>query len=189
MLEHIRRQKERGHRSKLETRVEDALQSQGLSFRYEKESFVYYRKGRYTPDFTVDGEHPFHIEVKGYWFPADRSRILAVVTNNPDMRLLVALQAPHNKITKTSNTTYAMWCQKHGICWSTIPIPQEVLDQWVKGSRVTMRVPGAPAATGQPPTKTAGPTVSSAKPTIESTETGQTSLFSTQCKRTESTTS
>ena len=178
MLEHIRRQKERGHRSQLETKVEDALQSQGLSFRYEKESFVYYRKGRYTPDFTVDGEHPFHIEVKGYWFPADRSRILAVVTNNPDMRLLVALQAPNNKITKASKTTYAMWCQRHGICWSTIPIPQEVLDQWVKGSRVTMRVPGAPAATGQPPTKTAGPTASSVKPTIESTKPNQTNLFS-----------
>ena len=178
MLEHIRRQKERGHRSQLETRVEDALQGQGLSFRYEKESFVYYRKGRYTPDFTVDGEHPFHIEVKGYWFPADRSRILAVVTNNPDMRLLVALQAPNNKITKTSNTTYAMWCQRHGICWSTIPIPQEVLDQWVKGSRVTMRVPDAKAATGQPLTKTAGPTASSANPTIESTKPNQTNLFS-----------
>ena len=178
MLEHIRRQKERGHRSKLETRVEDALQSQGLSFRYEKESFVYYRKGRYTPDFTVDGEHPFHIEVKGYWFPADRSRILAVVTNNPDMRLLVALQAPNNKITKTSKTTYAMWCQKHGICWSTIPIPQEVLDQWLSGSRCTMRVPDATAATEQAPTTRAGPTALPAKPTTEPTKPNQTNLFS-----------
>ena len=178
MLEHIRRQKERGHRSKLETRVEDALQSQGLSFRYEKESFVYYRKGRYTPDFTVDGEHPFHIEVKGYWFPADRSRILAVVTNNPDMRLLVALQAPNNKITKASKTTYAMWCEKHGICWSTIPIPQEVLDQWLSGSRCTMRVPDAKAATEPARTTKVGPTVLPAKPTTEPTKPNQTNLFS-----------
>ena len=178
MLEHIRRQRERGHRSQLETRVEDALQSQGLSFRYEKESFVYYRKGRYTPDFTVDGEHPFHIEVKGAWYPEDRSRILAVVTNNPDMRLLVALQAPNNKITKTSSTTYAMWCQKHGICWCTIPIPQEVLDQWLSGSRCTMRVADAKAATGHPQTTRAGPTASPAKPITEPTKPNQTNLFS-----------
>ena len=179
MLEHIRRQKERGHRSKLETRVEDALQSQGLSFRYEKESFVYYRKGRYTPDFTVDGEHPFHIEVKGYWFPADRSRILAVVTNNPDMRLLVALQAPNNKITKTSNTTYAMWCQKHGICWSTIPIPQEVLDQWLSGSRVHHACsPMQKQRRGKHRRRRLDPLLSPAKPITEPTKPNQTNLFS-----------
>lgn len=180
MLEHIRRNKEKGHRSELETKVEEALNSQGLTCSYEKEKFVYYRKGRYTPDFTVEGEHPFHIEVKGYWFPADRSRLLAVITNNPDMRLLVALQRPFLKISKKSKTTYAKWCEQHAICWCTIPIPDEVLIQWLNGSRCTMHVPNANQPTPQAQTARDGPTASLAKKPTEPKEPNQTQLFTTQ---------
>ena len=180
MFRHIKRNKEKGHRSKLETQVEQALESQGLSCSYEKNSFVYYRKGRYTPDFTVDGPYPFHIEVKGYWIASDRTKTLAVIVANPDLRLLVALQRPHDKISKTSKTSYCEWCTKHGIPWSTIPIPTDLINQWRNGSRATMHVPSASPATQPQPTKKDGSTASAARPTTkQKTSTNQANLFTT----------
>ena len=181
MLEHIRRNRERGHRSGLETKVEEALQKQGLSFSYEKESFVYYRKGRYTPDFTIDGPHPFHIEVKGYWFPADRSKVLAAIIANPEMRLLVALQRPFMTISKKSKTSYAAWCTQKGIPWSTIPIPEDFINQWLNGSRCTMHVTDANQATPHAPTLKVGHIASAVKPTIDETKPNQINLSLTQC--------
>ena len=183
MLQHVRRNRARGHRSQLESTVEDGLQQQGLICNYEKESFVYYRKGRYTPDFTVDCEHPFHIEVKGYWFPDDRGRLKAVVLNNPDIRLLIAFQRPFMKITKKSKTTYAAWAEKLGLCWSTIPIPPDILSQWVNGSKCTMRVEDASQATLPAQTSTDGCIVSAVTPTTEQTTKNQTNLFMTPCNQ------
>jgi len=183
MLEHIRRNRERGHRSELETKVEDDLQKQGLAFNYEKQSFVYYRKGRYTPDFTIECEYPFHIEVKGYWFPTDRTRLKQVILNNPDIRLLIAFQRPHTKITKQSKTTYAQWATKHNLCWSTIPIPPDILSQWVNGSKCTMRVESANQATPPVQTTKAGSTASAATPTTKMTTKNQTNLFTTPCNQ------
>ena len=181
MLEHIRRNRERGHRSGLETKVEEALQKQGLSFSYEKESFVYYRKGRYTPDFTIDGPHPFHIEVKGYWFPADRSKVLATIIANPEMRLLVALQRPFMTISKKSKTTYAAWCTQKGIPWCSIPIPEDFINQWLSGSRCTMHVTDANQVTGHQPTMKVGHIASPAKRPTDETKPNQTNLSLTQC--------
>ena len=184
MLEHIRRNRERGHRSGLETKVEEALQKQGLTLSYEKESFVYYRKGRYTPDFTIDGEHPFHIEVKGYWFPADRSKVLAAIVANPDMRLLVALQRPFMTISKKSKTTYAAWCTKNGIPWSTIPIPENFINQWLSGSRCTMHVTNASQATEHQQTIVAGLPASPAESNTDEAKPNQINLSLTQCNPT-----
>jgi hypothetical protein len=183
MLEHIRRNRERGHRSGLETKVEEALQKQGLSFSYEKESFVYYRKGRYTPDFTIDGEHPFHIEVKGYWFPQDRSKVLATIIANPDMRLLVALQRPFMTISKKSKTSYAAWCTKNGIPWCSIPIPEDFINQWLSGSRCTMHVTDANQATVHQPTMKGGHIALSANKTTDEMNPNQTSLSLMQCNQ------
>ena len=183
MLEHIRRNRERGHRSGLETKVEEALQKQGLSFSYEKESFVYYRKGRYTPDFTIDGPHPFHIEVKGYWFPADRSKVLATIIANPEMRLLVALQRPFMTISKKSKTTYAAWCTQKGIPWCTIPIPEDFINQWLSGSRCTMHVTNANQATGHQPTMKVGHIASPAKPTTDEMKPNQINLSLMPCNQ------
>jgi hypothetical protein len=47
------------------------------------------------------------------------------VKDNPDIDLRMVFQAPFNKISKKSKTTYAQWCEKHGIKWASahaIPI-------------------------------------------------------------------
>lgn len=141
---HIHR--ERGFRSRLEAEVERALVDLGLSPQYEAETFNYFLRKRYKPDFKIGD---LYIEVKGYWPPHERSKFLAVVVSNPDLKIFVALQSPSNRISKRSRTTYSQWCDKHGIPWCPIPIPQEFIQSWVQGERLTFHVrpPTATAAT------------------------------------------
>ena len=142
---HIHR--ERGFRSRLESKVEQALVELGLSPQYETDHFVYYLKKRYKPDFKIGD---VYIEVKGYWPPPERTKFLAVVLNNPELRIFVALQHPGNRITKNSRTTYAEWCEKHGIAWCPIPIPQDFLQSWLNGQRRTFRAPPRTATAATP---------------------------------------
>ena len=152
--------KDKDHRSKLEDQVEQALLGQGLSPRYEPEKFNYTLHRRYTPDFRIED---VYIEVKG-WFPSsERTKFLSVIRNNPELKIFVALQKPEQRISKTSKTTLAGWCQKHGIPWSPIPIPPDFINQWLNGKRVTSVAPDAKAPTQRRSTRTARSTASAAK--------------------------
>lgn len=133
-------------RCRLESEVANALAELGHSATYESDKFVYYLKKRYKPDFKIGD---VYIEVKGWWPAAERSKFLAVVVNNPDLRIFVALQNPNIKLSKKSKTTYAQWCEKHGIAWCPIPIPPDFIQSWLSGSRCTFRAqhPTAKAAT------------------------------------------
>ena len=111
------------YRSKLEENVANLLEGLGVSYEYESERVPYTIQHHYTPDFVL----PNHVllETKGYWDPADRRKILAVKKDNPDIDLRMVFQSPYNKISKKSKTTYAQWCEKHDIPWSSyqnIPI-------------------------------------------------------------------
>ena len=56
-----------------------------LQHSYEPDKFEYQLTRRYTPDFKVECEHPFYVEVKGWWQAEDRNKFLAVVLSNPDL--------------------------------------------------------------------------------------------------------
>ena len=157
----LRSRKDREHRSQLETQVEESLLAQGLTPLYETEKFPYVLHRKYTPDFKVGD---VYVEVKGWWPPAERTKFLAVIVNNPGLKIFVALQRPNMTLNKNSKTTYAQWCDKHGIAWCPIPIPPEFMAQWLKGTRLTYRAPArnVKAATEQPNTQTGLFTASSA---------------------------
>ncbi len=157
-----RQRKDKEHRSGLEDQVEDALRKQGFSPEYEKESFPYILHRKYKPDFKIGD---VHIEVKGWWPSDQRQKFLSVVINNPDLKIFVALQRPHQTLNKKSKTSYAQWATKNGIAWCPIPIPKEFLDQWLQGERPTFHVPvkTVKAATGQRNTKTEASSASSVK--------------------------
>lgn len=158
----LRDRKDREHRSKLETEVEQALIAQGLSPSYETERFPYVLHRKYTPDFKVGD---VYVEVKGWWPPAERAKFLAVIINNPGLPIFVALQRPYMTLSKQSKTTYAQWCDKHGIAWCPIPIPPDFMAQWLAGTRLTFRAPdrNVKAVTAQLSMKTDPSTASSAK--------------------------
>jgi len=110
-------------RSQLEENIAKLLDGLGVSFEYESEKLGYTIEHSYTPDFVLPNYT--YLEAKGYWDPKDRRKILAVKKDNPDIDLRMVFQSPYNKISKKSKTTYAQWCEKHDIPWSSyqnIPI-------------------------------------------------------------------
>ena len=136
------------------------LQAIGTPFDYEERKFRYSLIKTYKTDFavhTLGGD--VMVEVKG-WFPtAERTKIKSVLRDNPDLRLLVALQRPNAAITRDSKTTLAMWCEKNSIPWCPCPIPEEILAKWKAGipfvpSPVTSPAPAADARKVPPATQT-----------------------------------
>ena len=110
-------------RSKLEERVADLLTKLGVSHEYESTTIPYVIQHTYTPDFALP--NGIWLETKGYWDAKDRKKILEVIKQNPLVDLRMVFQAPYNTISKKSKTTYAAWCERHGIKWAsyaTIPI-------------------------------------------------------------------
>ena len=104
-------------RSKLEEKVADLLEGLGVSYQYESEKLSYTIEHNYTPDFVLPNYT--YLETKGYWDAADRRKVLAVKKANPQIDLRMVFQAPFNTISKKSKTTYAMWCEKHDIPWTS----------------------------------------------------------------------
>ena len=104
-------------RSKLEENIAALLDGLGVFYGYESEKLDYTIELTYTPDFVLPNYT--YIEAKGYWSAADRRKILNVKKANPEVDLRMVFQSPYNKINKKSKTTYAMWCEKHDIPWSS----------------------------------------------------------------------
>ena len=110
-------------RSGLEERVADLLVELGVKYEYESTKVPYVIQHNYTPDFILT--NGVWLEAKGYWDSKDRKKIKSVIQQNPDIDLRMVFQAPFNTISKKSKTTYAQWCDKLGIKWTsfaTIPI-------------------------------------------------------------------
>ena len=110
-------------RSGLEERIADLLVELGVKYEYESTKVPYVIQHNYTPDFILP--NGVWLEAKGYWDSKDRKKIKSVIEQNPDIDLRMVFQAPFNTISKKSKTTYAQWCDKLGIKWTsfaTIPI-------------------------------------------------------------------
>ena len=104
-------------RSKLEEQVAGLLEGLGVSYEYESTKVSYTIEHNYLPDFVLPNY--VHLETKGYWDAADRRKVLAVKRDNPQLDLRMVFQAPYNTISKKSKTTYAKWCEKHDIPWTS----------------------------------------------------------------------
>ena len=104
-------------RSKLEENIASLLEGLGVSYEYESEKLGYTIEHNYTPDFVLPNYT--YLEAKGYWSPEDRRKILNVKKSNPQIDLRMIFQSPYNTISKKSKTTYAKWCEKHGIPWTS----------------------------------------------------------------------
>ena len=113
-------------RSGLEEKVADLLVELGVKYEYESTKVPYVIQHSYTPDFILP--NGIWLECKGYWDSADRKKVKSVIEQNPDIDLRMVFQAPFNRISKKSKTTYAQWCDKHGIPWTSFHnIPLEWL--------------------------------------------------------------
>ena len=121
-----KRQKKTPFRSKFEDTVAFALIDAGVTFSYETLKLSYSRPSTYTPDFILP--NGVVLEVKGFWPPSDRTKHKLVKETHPDVDIRFVFQNAFNTLSKSSKTTYADWCDKHGILWCHRKIPEE----WLK---------------------------------------------------------
>ena len=104
-------------RSKLEANVAGLLTELNVEYGYESEKVGYVISHNYCPDFILS--NGIWLETKGYWDSNDRRKIKAVKEQHPDIDLRMVFQNPYNTITKKSKTTYAQYCEKLGIPWTS----------------------------------------------------------------------
>jgi predicted nuclease of restriction endonuclease-like RecB superfamily len=101
-----------------------------LKLEYETEKLPYVLPSpirRYIPDFIIrnpDGSVKMYIEVKGYFRPEDRTKMIAVKTNNPgiDIRMIFPQD---NKLHAKTETRYSDWCKKHGFKYAIGHVPED----------------------------------------------------------------
>ncbi|MEL6509024.1 MAG: endodeoxyribonuclease [Pseudomonadota bacterium] len=115
-----------GYRSGLEDATAQHLTKKGVQFEYETRT-IYYEKparlSRYTPDFLLP--NGIIVETKGRFVTADRQKMLLIKKQHPDLDIRMVFSNPNTRISKTSKTTYAMWCNRHGFQFEKLIIPAE----------------------------------------------------------------
>lgn len=122
--------KKHGFRSGLEDRFIQELEEYGLDPNYEAKKFEYIipeSKHNYTPDFPLSPH--IVIETKGRWVVEDRQKMLLIKEQYPEIDFRIVFYNANQKIKKGSKTTYAMWCDKHGIKWANRTIPSEWVEE------------------------------------------------------------
>lgn len=91
------------------------------SVTYEGEVLKYIvpeSKHKYTPDFHITGTN-IYLELKGRLTIQDRKKMLLVIEQHPDKRIIMVFQDAKRPIIKGSKTTYALWAEKNGVEWMT----------------------------------------------------------------------
>lgn len=118
-----------GFRSGLEEKVAEYLTSKGVGFSFETLKVPYVKpetKHTYTPDFILD--NGIIIETKGRWLLDDRKKHLLIRKQHPNLDIRILFQNANAKISKGSKTSYANFCEKHGIPYAHREIPEA----WLK---------------------------------------------------------
>ncbi len=115
----------KGYRSGLEDKIATQVKQQGHEVRFETFKIPYVlpqSDHKYTPDFMLD--NGIIIEGKGLFDASDRAKHLLLKAQYPELDIRFVFTRSAAPITKGSKTTYAMWCQKHGIKYADKLIPE-----------------------------------------------------------------
>jgi hypothetical protein len=117
------------YRSGLEETVAEQLQNAGVAAKYEETKIPYVTPAtphKYTPDFEL--ENGIFIETKGRFETADRKKHLLIKEQWPNLDIRFVFTRSKSTISKTSKTTYADWCEKHGFLYADKWVPEA----WLK---------------------------------------------------------
>lgn len=123
-----RHAKKLGFRSGLEVAVARDLEERGVPYEYEtiKIEFTEPEKARrYTPDFILP--NGIIVETKGQFTTADRQKMKMIKEQHPNLDIRIVFNNPNARISKQSQTTYAMWCDRHGFPYARERVPNEWL--------------------------------------------------------------
>lgn len=117
---------DKGFFSGLEEPIRAHLEAKGVPFEHESFRIPYITKPHtYTPDFLL--ANGIVVETKGYFTGPDRAKHLLVKAQHPDIEIRFVFQRSATKLSKTSKTTYAAWCAKHGFRYADTTIPVDWL--------------------------------------------------------------
>lgn len=122
--------KKYGFRSGLEERIAEQLDKAGIEYTYEQLKLKYIKPASqhiYTPDFVLP--NGIIVETKGRFLANDRQKHILVKRHNPTLDIRFVFSNSKARITKTSRTTYASWCEKNGFKYADKTIPQEWIDE------------------------------------------------------------
>jgi hypothetical protein len=118
-----------GYRSGLEADIQNQLRASGLPVIYE-EFFIPWKlekNCKYTPDFVLP--NGIVIETKGRFVTADRQKHLYIKKQYPELDIRFVFSRSASRISKTSKTTYAKWCNTKGFQFADAVVPQRWIDE------------------------------------------------------------
>lgn len=107
-------------KSKFEKRVANKFNESSIDWEYEKEKLPFVQpeeNRRYTVDFTLKEFPNVILELKGRFTAQDRKKMMLIKEQYPKKKIIMLFQRAANTLTKSSKTTYAEWCDKHGLAW------------------------------------------------------------------------
>ena len=117
-----------GFRSGLEMQIDESLKARGIDGEYEQHIIQYTKpetKHKYHPDFRLP--NGIFVETKGRFLTADRKKHLLIKQQCPELDIRFLFQNSNVKISKSSKTTYADWCNKNGFKFADKIIPEDWL--------------------------------------------------------------
>lgn len=114
------------YRCTFEKEVCEAALSADPGLQYEKLKLPYTTEHKYNADVYLS--NGIIVEIKGYFPSEDRSKMLQVIAQHPEFDIRMVFKNPNTKLGNGSQTTYAQWCDKHGIKWAKGSIPVE----WIR---------------------------------------------------------
>lgn len=133
-----------GYRSGLEDLVAAQIAAAGLAVKYEDVTFSYVkplRPSKYTPDFILP--NGIVIETKGRFETSDRQKHKWIKEQHPLIDIRFVFSRSKTRISKTSKTTYGMWCEQYGFAFADKLIPHA----WIIEPRQATRWLGIERAT------------------------------------------
>ena len=115
-------------RSGLERAIAESLERLGVPYQYEEQKISYLKPARmskYCPDFVLP--NGVIIEGKGRFLTEDRMKHLLIRDQHPHLDIRFVFSNSRTRISKTSTTTYANWCESKGFKYADKVIPKEWL--------------------------------------------------------------
>jgi hypothetical protein len=120
---------QQGFRSGLEEKIASELKAAGVPVRFEELVIEYHKPARtakYMPDFVLP--NGIIVETKGRFVTADRQKHNLIHEQKPELDIRFVFSNSRQRISKKSNTTYAMWCDRYGFQYADKSIPLA----WIK---------------------------------------------------------
>lgn len=118
-----------GYKSGLEHTMHYQLDDAGVKWSYETVKIKYRveKDCTYTPDFPIRNKSGYEwiLETKGRFLTADRMKHILIRQQFPDLDIRFVFTNANAKISKTSQTTYAKWCEKYEFKYATKVVPKE----------------------------------------------------------------